>query len=72
MINLGVLAHQLLLARLVGQVAADLVAVLLGLEQRDQVDAAPHLFAGKFTGGVVRICLMGVGERVRCPGRSGE
>jgi hypothetical protein len=31
-------------------VAPDLVAVLLGLEEGDQVDAAPHLLAGEFTG----------------------
>ena len=47
-IHLDVLAEQFLLARLVGQVAADVVAVLFGLEERDQVDAGPHLFAGEF------------------------
>ena len=47
-IHLDVLAEQFLLARLVGQVAADVIAVLFGLEERDQVDAGPHLFAGEF------------------------
>lgn len=42
-----VAAHELPLALLVGQVAADLVAVLLGLEGGDQVDAGPHLLAGE-------------------------
>lgn len=47
-IDLHVLAQQLLLPGLVGQVPPDKVAVLLGLEERDQVDAAPHLLAGEF------------------------
>ena len=57
MVNLEALvAEQLLLALDVGQVAADEIAVLFGLESRDQVDARPHLFAGEFSvggGGVV-------------------
>lgn len=50
-IDLDVLAagQQRPLTRLVGQVAPDLVAVLLGLERGDQVDAGPHLLAGEFT-----------------------
>ncbi|KAI0845379.1 hypothetical protein F5Y00DRAFT_246443 [Daldinia vernicosa] len=48
-INLHILAQQLLLARLVGEVSAHEVAVFLGLEQGDQVDARPHLFAGELT-----------------------
>lgn len=46
-VHLGVLARKLLLALLVGKVSADLVAVLLGLQQRNQVDARPHLLAGQ-------------------------
>lgn len=49
-VHLEVLARQRLLARLVRQVAAHEVAVLFGLEERDEVDAAPHLFAGEFAG----------------------
>lgn len=50
MVDLDVLAQQFLLAGLLGQVAPDLIAVLFGLEEGDQVDAAPHLLAGEFTG----------------------
>lgn len=48
-------AHELALAGLVGQVAADLVAVLLGLQDGDEVDAGPHLLAGEFAGGMMRM-----------------
>jgi ABC-type transport system involved in cytochrome c biogenesis permease component len=48
-VDLGLLAQELLLAGLVGVVAADLVAVLLGLEERHQVQTRPHLLAGKLT-----------------------
>lgn len=46
-VDLGVLARKLLLALLVGKVSTDLIAVLLGLQQRNQVDARPHLLAGQ-------------------------
>ena len=45
-VDLEVLPHELPLPRLVGQVSPDLVAVLLGLQQGDEVDAGPHLLAG--------------------------
>lgn len=48
-VDLGVLAKQLLLAALVGPEASDLVSVFLGLQERNQVDAGPHLFAGELT-----------------------
>lgn len=52
MVNLDTLVtKQLLLALDVGQVATDEIAVLLGLEGGDQVDAGPHLFAGEFSVG---------------------
>lgn len=47
MINPDVLAHQLLLPRLVGQVPPHLVTVLFRLQERNQVDAGPHLLAGE-------------------------
>lgn len=47
-IHLCVLAHELLLALLISEVPTDLVAVLLGLEERNQMDTRPHLFASKF------------------------
>jgi hypothetical protein len=46
-VHLDVVAEELLLALLVGPVAANLVAVLFGLEKRDEVDARPHLFTSK-------------------------
>lgn len=50
-VDLEVLAaHEVALALLVGQVAAHLVAVLLGLEGGDEVDAGPHLLAGELAG----------------------
>jgi hypothetical protein len=42
-------AKKLLLTGLVGVVAADLVAVLLGLEERREVETTPHLLTGKLT-----------------------
>jgi len=42
-------AKKLLLTGLVGVVAADLVAVLLGLEERGEVETTPHLLTGKLT-----------------------
>lgn len=51
-VDLGVLAQQLLLALLVGEVAANLVAVLLGLQDGEEVDARPRLLAG-----VLAVCL---------------
>lgn len=49
MINIGLRSHQVLLPRFVRQVSADLVAVFLRLEERDEVDAGPHLFTTEFT-----------------------
>lgn len=46
-VDLCVLAQQLLLALLVGPESSHLVAVLFGLEEGNQVDASPHLLAGK-------------------------
>lgn len=48
-VDLLVLAQELLLPRPVGVVPAHLVAVLLGLEEGREVDASPHLFAGELT-----------------------
>ena len=42
-------AQELLLASLVGQMAADLVAVLLGLQEGGQVQARPNLLTGELT-----------------------
>lgn len=50
-VHLEVLAHELLLARLVGQVPPDLVAIFFGLEQRNQVNTGPHFFAAHFAEG---------------------
>jgi hypothetical protein len=50
-VNSHVFPQKLLLSRLVRQVPPDLVAVLLGLEERDEVDARPHLLAGELAGG---------------------
>lgn len=50
MVDLRVLAaKELALAGLVGKVTTDLVAVLLGLEHGDEVDARPHLLSGELT-----------------------
>lgn len=49
-VHLGLGTQKLLLAGLVGQHPADLVAVLLGLQQGDQVDARPHLLSCQFAG----------------------
>lgn len=40
---------QLLLPSLIGKMSADLVPIFFGLEERDQVQARPDLFAGEFT-----------------------
>ncbi len=48
-VHLNVRAEQLALARLVGPIAPHLVAILLRLQQRRQVDARPHLLAPEFT-----------------------
>lgn len=48
-VDLCLCAHQLLLARLLGPVPADQIAVLLGLEHGNEVDARPHLLARKLT-----------------------
>jgi len=46
-VDLCLRAHQLLLARLLGPVSADQIAVLLGLEHGNEVDTRPHLLARK-------------------------
>lgn len=46
MVDLDVLAQELLLARLIGEVPSHKIAILLRLQQGDQVDAAPHLLTG--------------------------
>jgi hypothetical protein len=46
-VDLCLRAHKLLLARLLGPVSADQIAVLLGLEHGNEVDARPHLLARK-------------------------
>ena len=46
-VDLCLCAHQLLLARLLGPVSADQIAVLLGLEHGNEVDTRPHLLARK-------------------------
>jgi hypothetical protein len=48
-VDLCVLAQQLLLALLVGPVSSHLVTVFFGLEEGNQVDASPHLLTGKLT-----------------------
>lgn len=53
-VNAGILAKQLLLASLVGIPPTHLVAVLLGLEEGDEMDTRPHLLAGQFAGKVER------------------
>lgn len=52
-VHAGIIAQKGLFARLVGQVATDLVAVFFGLEGGDEVDASPHFLAGEFTAVVV-------------------
>jgi hypothetical protein len=47
-VNLCVLAHQLLLAGLVGKISPDLVPVLLRLQDGDEIDSRPDLFATEF------------------------
>jgi hypothetical protein len=51
MINPDVLSQERLLARLVGEMSSDEIAVFFGLQGGDEMDACPHLFAGEFTGG---------------------
>lgn len=48
MVDLGIFPKELLLALLVGQVPPDLVTVLLGLQERDQVNASPDLLTRVF------------------------
>jgi hypothetical protein len=48
-VDLALRAEELLLTGLVGIVTADLVAVFFGLEERENMETAPDLFAGKFT-----------------------
>lgn len=52
-VHAGIIAQKGLFARLVCQVATDLVAVFFGLEGGDEVDASPHFLAGEFTAVVV-------------------
>lgn len=49
-VDLCVLAQQLLLALLVGPVSSHLVTVLFGLQKGNQVDSRPHLFTSKLIG----------------------
>jgi len=46
-VDLDIGAKKLLLARLVGVMPADLVTVLLGLEERSEVMTGPHLLTGE-------------------------
>lgn len=48
-VDLGLLAKQLTLSCLVGEVSTDLVAVFFGLEEGEDVQSGPDLFASKFT-----------------------
>lgn len=48
-VNLLLSAQKLLLPRLVSVVAADLVTILLGLEEGSEVKATPHLLTGELT-----------------------
>jgi hypothetical protein len=48
-VDLGIGAEKLLLARLVGVVPTDLVAVFLSLEERSEVQTGPHLLTGELT-----------------------
>lgn len=59
-VHLEVLAHELLLARLVGHVPADLVAVFFGLEEGGNMDARPHFFAAEFAVGLGDLLLADV------------
>jgi hypothetical protein len=51
-VDLGLRAQQLLLTRLVSVVPTDLVAVFLSLEEGKNVQTAPDLLTGEFTGAV--------------------
>jgi hypothetical protein len=46
-VDLGICAEKLLLARLIGVVPTDLVTVLLSLEERSDVVTGPHLLTGE-------------------------
>lgn len=48
-VHLGLSAKQFLLAGLVGIVSSDLITVLLGLKERDQVNPRPHLLSCELT-----------------------
>ena len=65
MVDLCVLAQQLLLALLVSKVSTDLVTVFLGLQEGNQVDASPHLLTGEFAGNLLAIVKL-------CDGRGGK
>lgn len=64
-VNLGILANQLLLALLVGPVSSDLVAVFFGLQEGDQVDTSPHLLTGQFA--VLKSAQFGMGQILQDP-----
>ena len=49
-VDLCLRAQKLLLTRLLGPVPSDQIAVLLGLQHGDQVDARPHLLARELAG----------------------
>lgn len=51
MVNTSIVTEKLLLALLIGEMSTDLIAVFLGLKERDEVDASPHLFTGEFAVG---------------------
>jgi hypothetical protein len=45
-VDLGIGAEELVGASLIGKLTTDLVAVLLGLEERSDMDTGPHLLTG--------------------------
>lgn len=47
-VNLGIVAQQLLLTLLVSQVSTDLIAIFFGLEEGNEVDASPHFLTAEF------------------------
>ena len=49
MIHINIGTQQLLFPCFVGIVPSDKITIFLGLEERDEVNSAPHLFANKFT-----------------------
>lgn len=70
-VNLPVLAQQLLLARLIVPVSSDLVAVFFGLEEGGEVDAGPNGFAAELAINTLGL-LGGICGRRPGSGRLGE